>query len=70
MASMKMLLIAGALTSAWAGVAAVCFASIATVPANLVAIDHGRVAPAPKAPLAPQAPVMSVAQAERTSSGR
>jgi uncharacterized membrane protein YccF (DUF307 family) len=63
MASMKMLLAAAVLTLAWIGVAAVCFASIATVPASLATISHQRPAAVPAAPVLPSA---SVATADHT----
>jgi hypothetical protein len=68
MASIKMVVGALALVGVWLGVAAVCFTSIATVPANLVAIDHGRSPPRAPAPVVPEAPATSVAQASVAAS--
>jgi hypothetical protein len=63
-----MMVVALALVGVWMGVAAVCFTSIATVPANLVAIDHGRSPRTPAAPVVPEAPATAVAQASAAAS--
>jgi hypothetical protein len=61
MASMKMLFVAAVLTLAWMGVAAVCFASISTVPQNLALISHQKPAQPTPVPAAPVEPSPSVA---------
>jgi Flp pilus assembly protein CpaB len=67
MRSIQMVLVAVVLALGWAGVAAVCFSSIAAVPQNLATVSHRRVAPA--APAVDQKAI-SVARAEPVRVGR
>lgn len=61
MGTYKMLYVAAALVVGWMGVAAICFANLATVPGNLAVISHQKPAKAVPVPPVPADPPVSVA---------